>query len=101
MIAGELVDVMEHRIEGYEWTCGHIGSIIGPAHILKDNFYAKEWSMKEPPIWPYMWVVQVESDTAKGGYAYANLPEKHLGPHACTTNCPPHFGMKGVQQCAI
>lgn len=96
MKPGDLIEVMQHNISGYGWTCGQIGSIIGPAHT---RLVSKDWGIKSP-IWPCMWVVQVENPKAKGGYALAALPEKYLGPHNCTTRCPDHFGIRG-ESCAI
>lgn len=90
MIPGELIEVLPHNIEGYTWTIGNIGSIIGPAHIA--NFSIND-GMKVPSIWPYMWILQVEHKVAKGDYALASLPEKHLAPHTCVESCPNHFGI--------
>lgn len=91
MIPGEMIEVLPHCIKGYEWTIGHIGSVIGPAHTSLVN---KDWGVA-PPIWPHMWVVQIENPRAEGGYAYASLPEKHLAPHTCTVeSCTNHFGIE-------
>jgi hypothetical protein len=48
-----------------------------------------------PPIHLGWWVVSVEHPKAKGGCAYAALPEEHLAPHACTSRCPRHLCQAG------
>ena len=82
------VDIMEHHLEGLEWTVGHVGVIQGPAHT-KD--FAVEWGHKVTPVKEGRWIVSVENPKAHGGYALVTLPMEHLAPHACTINCPKHI----------
>lgn len=82
------IDVMEHHLEGLEWTIGRVGVVQGPAHVRS---FAKEWGHTEPPIREGWHTVSVENPRAKGGYAIATLPMRHLAPHACTSRCPKHL----------
>ena len=92
---GELVKVLPHKLPGYQWTINAIGSILCAAHIKDfDRIHSK--NATEPPLWPGWWVVSVSTDKAKGGYAYAALPEEHLAPHACTDRCPEHLCKVGA-----
>lgn len=91
MSPGDLVDIMTHHISGSEWTSGKVGVIKKPALALdKGQHYSKDDAGKIPPTKLGWWIVSVNSPTAKGGYAFAALPEKHLGPHSCTVSCPVH-----------
>lgn len=92
---GDMIDVMPHTLGGWEWTVNKVGIVMGPMHQSMIQWGSRSLVM------PYWWLVQLESDTAKGGWALAALPEKYLGPHACTSNCPDHFGIKRSESCAI
>lgn len=98
MKRGELVKVLPHELPGYQWTIDSIGSILCAAHV-KD--FDKVHTVRPeliitPPLWPGWWIVSVSHPVAKGGYAYALLPEEHLAPHACTDRCPEHLCKAGT-----
>lgn len=85
---GGLVRIMEHHLEGYEWTVGAVGCIVAPAHERDHSWWE---AAAPPPIKVGWWTVSVEHKTAKGGYAYATLPEAALAPHGCTEDCGKHL----------
>ena len=85
---GDMVEVMAHPMIGLQWTIGQVGIIQGTAH---QGDFAKEWTRIKPVVREGWWIVSVENSGAKGGFAFAALPEEHLAPHACTTNCPKHL----------
>ena len=86
---GDLVRVLDHQLPGFRWTVGKIGSVYCSSHIAPfDRLHNP--AQKTPRIREGWWVVAVCSDTAKGGYALAALPEECLAPHACTERCPAH-----------
>ena len=82
------IEVMEHRLEGLQWTVGYVGVIQGPAHT-KD--FDADGGSKVPPIRKGWHSVSVENPKAHGGYALATLPMEHLAPHECTSRCPKHL----------
>ncbi len=82
------VDVMEHQLEGLEWTIGQVGTIQGPAHTTD---FALEWMSVKPVVRKDWHIVSIENNKAKGGFALAALPMEHLAPHACTERCGKHL----------
>lgn len=96
MKIGEVIRVMEHDIEGLRWTIGQVGYIKSPSHTEDfDNNYPGE-PVSIPEVKPGYWLVSLGHNRAKGGYAYASLPEHLLPPHACTERCEPlHIGLLG------
>lgn len=90
MKRGELVKVLPHKLPRYEWTINRIGSVLGPTHQADFDILHMR-NRIAPPIKPGWWTVSVEHPYAKGGYAFASLPEEHLAPHACTEKCKPHL----------
>lgn len=92
---GDLVKVTDRRMQGYEWTIGKVGSIVCASHVASfDRLHHPEQTA--PAYREGWWVVSVCSDTAKGGYALACLPEEHLAPHACTERCPEQHKCEGA-----
>lgn len=90
---GDLVTILPHHLEGYGWTVGAVGSIKSPAHERDFDVRSIPKHLRPqhtPPIKLGWWIVSVEQPKAKGGFAFAALPEKHLAPHACTERCPKH-----------
>ena len=97
MKPGDMVRVSNHTMEGYEWTRGQIGVLMSNSHIRNFDVQKAE---NAPPILPYWWIVQVEHKIARGGYALAPLPEKHMTLHTCTESCPKHLNMEANVSCA-
>lgn len=103
MRRGDLVRVMEHSLAGYAWTVGKIGSIVAQAHTQPFSVLAgrrievggRTLSDSKPPIREGWYIVSVEHDRAKRGYAYATLPETILAPHTCTSRCGKHLCQAG------
>ena len=88
---GDLVKVLDHNLKDYKWTVGHVGSILCQAHVRDfDLLHHRKKMTPPPPLKPGWWVVSVEHSKAKGGHAFAGLPEEYLAPHACTDRCPEH-----------
>ena len=87
---GEMVQVsMLSNLAGYEWAQGAVGVIHSATHT-KDFSIIDTGRLARPPIREGMWNVSVDDPRAKGGYAFAVLPEELLSPHACTSRCPKH-----------
>lgn len=103
MCRGELVRVMEHSLEGYAWTVGKVGSVVSMAHTQSFSVLAggrievggSLLSDSQPPVKQGWYIVSVDHDRAKRGYAYATLPETALSPHACTSRCGKHLCQLG------
>ncbi len=103
MNRGELVTILPHSMSSYGWTVGKVGSIVGPAHTQSFTVLAggrielgnHSLSGSRPPVKEGWHIVSVEHDRAKGGYAYATLPEEHLAPHTCTSRCGKHLCQAG------
>lgn len=103
MLRGDLVQVMEHSLEGYAWTVGQVGSVIAQAHTQPFSVLAGgrvevgscSLSDSRPPVKQGWYIVSVDHDRAKRGYAYATLPETILAPHACTSRCGKHLCQAG------
>jgi hypothetical protein len=98
MKRGKLVKVLPHKLPGRQWTIHSIGSIVCAAHI-KDFDVVHMHNRRDsdiPPLWPGWWIVSVSTAKARGGYAFALLPEEHLAPHACTERCPKHLCQMGT-----
>lgn len=97
MNRGDIISVMPHHIKGYDWTIGQVGVILGPTHTENiDNRHlnvSARAKVKLPPVKEGWYVVSLTHSVAKGGYAYADLPEEFLSPHACTVNCPRHLSL--------
>jgi hypothetical protein len=96
---GDMVRISEHRLRGYEWTVGAVGSVKLQAHVRDFDARHIPKARREantPPLRPGWWVVSVEHRRAKGGFALATLPEECLAPHACTARCPKHLCMLGA-----
>ena len=90
MKRGDLVRVMDHNLPGYGWTIGQVGSILCADHAA--DFDVMHTSQVErPPVREDWWIVSVSHPKAKGGYAFAALPEERLAPHACTDRCSEHL----------
>lgn len=86
---GELVQVSGHKLKGYEWTCWSTGVIKSAAHE-RDFSVIDQALTSIPPRKIGWWTVSVDNPRAKGGYAFALLPEMLLSPHTCTSRCPTH-----------
>ncbi len=95
MKIGEVIRVMEHSIEGLRWTVGQVGYIKSPAHVSDFNANYPGGHIKIPLVKERMWLVSLDHDKAKNGYAHATLPEELLPPHACTDRCKVHKGLLG------
>lgn len=98
MKRGELVKVLPHKLPSRQWTIDSIGSVLCTAHIKgfdRIHVHRPEF-ITVPPLWPGWWIVSISTDRAKGGYAFALLPEEHLAPHACTDRCPEHLCKAGT-----
>ena len=95
MKIGEVIRVMEHDIEGLRWTVGKVGYIKAPTHIKDFDANYPGGKVNIPPIFPGDWLVSLDHDRAKNGYAYASLSEDSLAPHACTNRCKMHKGLLG------
>ncbi len=93
---GDLIQVLEHHIQGLDWTNGKVGRIVTESHTkdfdMRDTRKDSEGRRTGiPPIKFGWWTVSIEHDRAKGRYAYATLPSNVLGPHACNHNCGQHL----------
>ncbi len=95
MERGDIIKVSNHVIKGKTWTRGHVGVILGPSHTkgIDNRDIKREYQKPLPPIKRGWWIVSVENDRAKGGYAYISLPTRVLKKHKCTDKCPRHLCM--------
>ena len=92
---GETIRVMDHDVEGLRWTVGQVGYVKAPAHIEDFDANYPGGTVSIPPVFPGDWIVSLDHNRAKGGYAYASLSEDCLAPHACTSRCGAHKGLLG------
>ncbi len=89
---GDMVLILKHHIQGCKWTVGKIGSILCPSHTRSyDVLHRRSGKPNIPPVKAGWYTVSIEHPYAKGGFAFAALPEEHLAPHACTERCPVHL----------
>lgn len=84
---GDLVRVMDHHLEGHIWTVGMVGCIVSQAH---EQDFSALWGGHVPIVKSGWWTVSVDHMVAKGGFAFAVLPEEILAPHACASECDKH-----------
>lgn len=89
---GDMVKILKHHIQGYEWTVGRVGSILCPSYEKSvDILHGRRGKQYVPPVRIGWYTVSIEHPYAKGGFAFAALPQEHLAPHACTDRCKPHL----------